>query len=214
MAGSSEKDKMLRGELYHAFSPDLVRDRARCTQACNRFNNAGEVSRRRLVELWRDITQDTTPLPPPVDDPAADDALFQDYPWVEPPFHADYGTNIFLGQNVYMNFNCIILDTCAVRIGSRTLIAPNASFFPGTHPLDPYLRNGTQGPELGKEIEVGEDCWIGGNVIILPGVKIGDGATVGAGSVVTKDVPAFHVVAGNPARIIRKIEVTSQKPKK
>ncbi|EEB87789.1 hypothetical protein MPER_14718, partial [Moniliophthora perniciosa FA553] len=78
----------------------------------------------------------------------------------------------------------------------------------GTHPLDPAIRNGTAGPESGKEIHIGEDCWIGGNVTILPGVTIGRGATVGAGSVVTKDVPAFHVVAGNPARVIRRVQTT------
>jgi len=82
------------------------------------------------------------------------------------------------------------------------------SLFSGTHPLDPALRNGTKGPELGKEISIGEDCWIGGNAMILPGVRLGKGVVVGAGSVVTKDVPDFWVVAGNPARMLRKIETT------
>jgi len=92
------------------------------------------------------------------------------------------------------------------------LIGPNCSFFSASHPLDPFLRNGIRGPELGKPITIGEDCWFGGNVIVLAGVTIGRGATVGAGSVVTKDVPAFHCVAGNPARILRKIEVNSPDP--
>ena len=82
------------------------------------------------------------------------------------------------------------------------------SFYSATHPLDPVIRNGTRGPELGKPITVGEDCWIGGNVVILPGVKIGTGATIGAGSVVTRDVPPFHVVAGNPAKVLRRIEIS------
>jgi len=85
------------------------------------------------------------------------------------------------------------------------------SFYSGTHPLDPALRNGLVGPELGKPITIGEDCWIGGNAVILPGVTIGRGSTIGAGSVVTKDVPPFHVAAGNPARLIRKI-VTAMDP--
>lgn len=87
------------------------------------------------------------------------------------------------------------------------MIGPNCSFYSGTHPLDPTLRSGTRGPESGKPITIGEDCWLGGNSIILPGVTIGKGSTVGAGSVVTKDVPPYHCVAGNPARVIRKIEV-------
>lgn len=118
----------------------------------------------------------------------------------------DYGYNVKLGKNVFVNFNATFLDTCLITIGSRTLVGPNCSFFSATHPLDPVVRNGTKGPELGAEIHIGEDCWIGGNVVILPGVRIGRGSVVGAGSVVTKSVPDFTVVAGNPARVIRKIE--------
>ena len=125
-------------------------------------------------------------MPPELPNQEEDDALFSEEVWVEPPVHIDYGTNVRLASNVYINFNCTILDTCLVSIGSRVLIAPNVSFYSGTHPLDPELRNGTAGPELGKEIHVEDDCWIGGNVTILPGVRIGKGSTVGAGSVVTK----------------------------
>ena len=116
---------------------------------------------------------------------------------------------------MFINFNCTILDTCLVTIGARTLIASNVSLYSGTHPLDPDVRNGTRGPELGKEIHIEEDCWIGGNVTILPGVRIGKGSVVGAASVVTKDVPPYTIVAGNPARKIKdvprntKAEVTS-----
>jgi len=92
-------------------------------------------------------------------------------------------------------------------VGDRTLIGPGCSFYAATHPLDPFLRNGLSGPEMGAPIVIGEDCWFGGNVTVLPGVTIGRGVTVGAGSVVTKDVPDFCVVAGNPARIIRKLDV-------
>lgn len=88
-------------------------------------------------------------------------------------------------------------------MGSRTLIGPSCSFYSGTHPTDPAVRNGTKGPEMGAPITIGEDCWFGGNVTVLPGVTIGPGATVGAGSVVTKDVPPYSVVAGNPARVVR-----------
>jgi acetyltransferase-like isoleucine patch superfamily enzyme len=120
----------------------------------------------------------------------------------------DYGYNVKLGKNVYINFNSCFLDTCVISIGDRTLVGPNVHFYTASHPLDPVVRNGTRGPELGKEIHVGEDCWIGGQVVILCGVTIGRGSVVGAGSVVTKDVPEFVVVAGNPAKFIRKIETT------
>lgn len=135
---------------------------------------------------------------------------------------------------MYINFNNTFLDTCQITIGARTLIGPNCSFYAATHPLDPFLRNGVNGPELGAPITIGEDCWFGGSVVVLPGVIIGRGVTVGAGSVVTKgrvpsavtvsflvmilltialaDVPAFHVVAGNPAKIIKKIEPKEPDP--
>lgn len=206
MAMSNNKQKMIRGELYHAFTPELVRERASCRQACDRYNSASEVSRRRMVEFWRAINGDERPMPAQVSDTDEDDALFDNDPWVESPIRVDYGTNVRLGDNVYVNSSCTFIDTCLITIGARTLVGPNVSFYSGTHPIDPELRNGTKGPELGAEIHVGGDCWFGGNVTVLPGVTIGRGSTIGAGSVVTKDVPAYHVVAGNPARIIRKIE--------
>lgn len=208
MALSENKQRMARGELYHAFTPELVAERARCKQACARYNKADGVSRRKLTELFRDIIQDETPLPPNHSSEAEDDAQFENDPWIEPPLAMDYGYNVRLGENVFINFNSVFLDTCLITIGSRTLVGPNVSFYSGTHPLDPAVRDGTRGPELGKEIHIGEDCWIGGNVCILPGVNIGRGSVVGAGSVVTKSVPDFTVVAGNPARIIRKIETS------
>ncbi|OQE20534.1 hypothetical protein PENSTE_c013G05272 [Penicillium steckii] len=205
----SEREKMLRGDLFCAFTPDMVAARARCKYACNRFNNTSdEVPRRRLVELWRDIIDDKTPLPALLPDPIADEIQFKNEPWIEAPIKVDYGFNVKLGAGVFVNFNCVFIDSCPITVGARTLFGPNVNLFAGTHPLDPALRNGTEGPEMGKPITIGEDCWIGGNVIVLPGVTIGKGVTIGAGSVVTKDVPAFHVAAGNPARIIRKIETT------
>lgn len=135
-----------------------------------------------------------------------DAKLFENDPWVEPPVIMDYGYNVHLGNNVFINFNAVFLDTCLTTVGSHTLVGPNVHFYSATHPLDPAVRNGTRGPEMGKEIHIGEDCWIGGNVCILPGVVIGKGSVVGAGSVVTKSVPDFTVVAGNPAKFIRKIE--------
>ncbi|GAB7348688.1 hypothetical protein MBLNU459_g7434t1 [Dothideomycetes sp. NU459] len=207
MPTSENKARSLRGELYHAFTPELLTERRRCARACARYNNAGEITRRRQIELWKDVIGDTSPLPQkdPNANEAEDEALFDELAWVEPPFHADYGTNVRLGANVFINFNCTIIDTCLVSIGARTLLAPNVSLYSGTHPLDPDLRNGTQGPELGKEIIIEADVWIGGNVTILPGVTIGKGSTVGAGSVVTKSVRPYTVVAGNPAKFIKDV---------
>lgn len=168
-------------------------------------------------------------MPPKAATEEEDDALLEDYPWVEGPLKTDYGYNIKyiplpllprttqipptqnplltphrLGKNVFVNSNSTWIDTCPITIGARTLIGPNCSFYSGTHPLDHRVRNGTRGPESGKPIHVGEDCWFGGGVTVLPGVTIGKGAVIGAGSVVTKDVPEGVVVAGNPARVLRK----------
>ncbi|OJJ67422.1 hypothetical protein ASPBRDRAFT_135832 [Aspergillus brasiliensis CBS 101740] len=185
------RERMRRGELYHAFVSDLTADRMRCASACRRFNNAGDVSRRQSIELWKDIVGDTTPLPPPSQDPAEEDKLLQKYPWIEPPIRMDYGYNVKVGEGAFINFDCVIIDTCLVTIGARTLFGPKVSLYSGTHPLDPAVRNGTEGPESGKEIHIGEDCWLAGNVTVLPG-----------------DVPAFHLAVGNPARVIRKIETS------
>ena len=186
MSGPTEKEKSLRGELYHAFTSPLTEERQRCHHACHRFNVAGEVSRRRLVELWKDIVQDTTPLPPQLPNAKDDEDQYEMCPWIEPPFRADYGTNLRFGQGVYINFDCTILDTCVVTIGDRCVLGPHVNIYSATHPLDPAVRNGTKGPEAGAEIHIEDDCWIGGAVTILPGVTIGRGSTVGAGSVVTK----------------------------
>lgn len=165
----------------------------------NQCRSAGNPQR-----LWlssdniNSITDDPRSLPAPGSTDEEEDAILHEYPWIERPINIDYGTNIKVGSNVFINFNCTFLDTCLVSIGSRTLVGPNVCFFSGTHPLDPDLRDGTNGPELGLPITVGEDCWIAGNVIILPGVTIGDGCTVGAGSVVTKVLTPSRRESNNP----------------
>ena len=198
---------MLRGHLYHAFGPELWNDHDRCSLECKRFNTTTEVSRRALIKLWRDVNNDARPLPPQLPDEDADAALFNEEPLVERPLFADYGYNVRLVRGMYINRNCTFIDAGLISIRHRTLIRPNCSFCSGTHIADSAVRDGINGPEFAKEIHVGEDCWLGGNFIVLPGITVGKGATIGPGSVVTKDVPAFHVVAGNPARILRKIPI-------
>ncbi|MFC3549916.1 sugar O-acetyltransferase [Lysobacter cavernae] len=117
---------------------------------------------------------------------------------IRPPFHCDYGFNLHLGRGVFLNFNCVILDVVAVEIGDGTQIGPAVQIYTADHPRDPALRR--EGWESGKPVRIGRNVWIGGGAIILPGVTIGDDALVGAGSVVTRDVPAGATVIGNPAR--------------
>ncbi|KAG2431722.1 hypothetical protein HXX76_009218 [Chlamydomonas incerta] len=127
-------------------------------------------------------------------------------PFIEPPFRCDYGYNITMGSDVYLNFNCCILDCNKVTIGSRVLFGPNVQVYAAAHPLDGHVRNGTKGPEYALPISIGDDVWVGGGAIILPGVSVGSGSVVGAGSVVTRNVEPFTVVAGNPARLVRRLK--------
>ncbi|EQL03748.1 nodulation protein L [Ophiocordyceps sinensis CO18] len=124
---------------------------------------------------------------------------------VETPFTCDYGYNIIIGHHVVIGRNCTVNDVCEVKIGDNCIIGPNVSLFTATLPIDPKKRQGGQGPQLGRGIIIEQDCWVGGGAMILPGRTIGKGSTVGAGSLVTKDVPPFTVVAGNPARVLRGI---------
>lgn len=122
---------------------------------------------------------------------------------IEPPFFCDYGYNIFTGERVFFNFNCIVLDVAPVRIGSRTMFGPNVQIYTATHPIDAVER--ASGVEFAKPITIGEDVWVGGSAVICPGVTIGDRSIIGAGSVVTKDIPADVIAAGNPCKVIRAV---------
>ena len=179
----TEKEKMLAGELYNAQDPQLLAERQRAQQLFQELNAtpADQPARARLL---RELL------------PHAGTEL-----GLTSPFYCDYGTNITLGDQVYFNFNCTILDVTAVTIGSRTLFGPGVQVYTATHPLDYQER--TTGLEYAKPISIGEDVWVGGGAIICPGVSIGDRAVIGAGSVVTKDIPADTLAAGNPCRVIR-----------
>src|SRR5690606_23868494 len=124
--------------------------------------------------------------------------------WMQPPFFCDYGSNIELGERVFFNFNCVVLDVCRVTIGNFSLFGPAVQIYTATPPMNAALRR-TQ--ESAKPIAIGSDVWVGGGAIILPGVTIGSRAVIGAGSVVTRDIPEGVFAAGNPCRVIREITV-------
>ncbi|PFG63608.1 maltose O-acetyltransferase [Thioclava sp. ES.031] len=181
----SEKDKMLAGELYRAEGPEIEADVARAGAWMDRFNatvaHSAEDCHALLSELFAEVGQGAR---------------------IRPPFHCDYGSNIRLGAGVFLNYDCVILDVVAVTIGDRTQIGPKVQILTADHPRD--LESRRTGLEFGRPVRIGEDVWIGGGAIILPGVTVGDGAIIGAGAVVTRDVPAGATVAGNPARILGK----------
>lgn len=182
----SEREKMLAGDLYDPSDPELAEARMIARERCHAINTNAP----REEKLRRSILKE----------------LFGsggDSVWLEPPFRCDYGGNIYLGEKVYFNFDCVILDVCEVRIGNNVFIAPGVHIYTATHPLDAELR---RVQEFGKPVTIGSDVWIGGKAIICPGVMIGNRTVIGAGSVVTKDVPAGVVVAGNPAKVIRSID--------
>ena len=128
----------------------------------------------------------------------ADESTF-----LNPPFFCDYGSNIFVGKNCFINYNCTIFDNGKVRMGDNCMLAPNVSIYTAGHALYPDSRN--LGYEYGIDVTIGNNVWIGGNTVILPGINIGDNVVIGAGSVVTRDIPAWSFAAGNPCKVIRKI---------
>jgi maltose O-acetyltransferase len=182
----TEREKMLAGELYDPMDGELVAARARARDLCQDLNASREVEQ----ELRRTLLGE----------------LFGrggDSVWMQPPFFCDYGANIELGERVFFNFNCVVLDVCKVAIGSFTLFGPSVQILTPLHPLDAALR---RREEYGKPVTIGSDVWVGGGAIILPGVTIGARAVIGAGSIVTRDVPEGAFAAGNPCRVIRTVD--------
>jgi acetyltransferase-like isoleucine patch superfamily enzyme len=154
------------------------------------------------------IVGNTESLPPPPATLEEDDALFVNEPHVEAPVRVNYGIHLSVSPGVMMKFNFVVLDICCVTIGARVLFGPNVPIFSAFHPLDSKVRKGFIGPECGKDIHIGDNCRVGGNVIFLAGMMVGRGCIIGAGSVVTKSVEPFTVVDGNPARVIKRLENT------
>jgi maltose O-acetyltransferase len=180
---ATERERMLAGKLYDPLDPDLAQARTRCRKLCQALNASAPDAAMERERLLADLFGAATDV------------------WLEPPFHCDYGTNIVVGRKVFFNFNCVVLDVMPVKIGSHTLIGPAVHIYTAMHPLDAIQRR--NGLEYARPVTIGADVWIGGGAIVCPGVTVGDRAIVGAGSVVTTDVPADAFVAGNPARLIR-----------
>lgn len=183
----TEKEKMLSGKIYNAnYDEELIKERTNTQDLCYEYNQLKPSHFEARKELLLKILGKT-------------EKTFL----IEQPFLCDYGYNIELGENFYSNHNLTILDPGKVIFGDNVFIGPNCGFYTAGHPIDRVLRN--EGLEYAKPITVGNDVWFGGNVVVLPGVTIGNNVVIGAGSVVTHDIPSNVVAAGNPCQIIREI---------
>ncbi|MGB7481203.1 MAG: sugar O-acetyltransferase [Burkholderiaceae bacterium] len=179
----TEKEKMLAGELYDPGDPQLTAERARARELLLRLNRSLDHEPSQRAALLEELFG------------AATDAFIQ------PPFFCDYGGNIRLGRHVFMNFNCVILDVVPVAIGDRVLFGPAVQVYAASHPLAAAERR--SGLENGRPVTIGDDVWVGGGSVICPGVTIGARSVIAAGSVVTRDIPADVLAAGNPCRVLR-----------
>ena len=183
----SEKEKMLTGKPYKAFEDILLNERQYAKELIFDFNNLRPIEIEKRNKIIKKLF-------------GKSGTKF----FIEPPFRCDYGYNIEIGDNFYSNYNLTILDCGKVIIGENVLIAPNVSIYTAGHPIHHELRN--DGYEYAFPIFIGNSVWIGGNVIINPGVKIGDNSVIGAGSVITRDIPASVVAVGNPCRVLKQIK--------
>lgn len=181
---------MLAGELYSPLDKELVAERNQASKLLHELN----VKEYLFTEKASGILKKLLPNAP------ADIVVVA-------PFHCDYGYNIHCGNRVFFNVNCVVLDVTKITIGNNVLFGPAVQIYSATHPNDYMTRRKRM---LGKEITIGNDCWIGGGAIICPGVNIGDGCIIGAGAVVTRDVPAFSLAVGNPAKVIKDLRATKK----
>lgn len=182
----TEREKMVRGDLYLASDPELVAARVRARRLFARFNASDPADAAGRLALLRELFGSV-----------ADDA------WIEPPFQCDYGTQVTLGAGVFINFGAVLLDPAPIVIAAGAQIGPNVQLLTADHPRDAATR--AAGPELGRPITIGARCWLGGGVIVCPGVTIGEDTVVGAGSVVVRDLPPRVIAAGNPCRVVREL---------
>ncbi len=180
----TEKEKMLSGDMYDATDPQLTAERRRARDLCKSLNESRDSEQELRERIIRELFG------------SAGDAI-----WIEPPFYCDYGSNITLGSKVFFNFNCVILDPASVIIDSNVLFGPGVQVYTATHPISASDRRTSR--EFAQPVEIGSDVWVGGAAIICPGVRIGSRSVIGAGSVVTSDIPEDVFAAGNPCRVIR-----------
>lgn len=184
----TEWEKMLAGDMYHSMDPHLCKLREECRLLMEEYNFRTTISDlKHRKEVLDKLLQKSCPNL-----------------YIEPPIYFDYGVNTTFGKNCYMNYGCTILDVNTVTIGDNVLFGPNAGIYTATHPTNAYKR--ITGDECGLPIKIGNNCWIGGNAVICPGVTLGDNVVVASGAIVTKDVPADCIVAGNPAKIVKRME--------
>ncbi|WP_422658394.1 maltose acetyltransferase domain-containing protein [Paenibacillus sp. EC2-1] len=184
----TEKDKMIAGELYNAADAELVQDRLNARRLTRLYNQTVETEESLRTELIKKLFG----------------SMGQQF-YIEPTFRCDYGYNIHVGENFYANFDSVFLDVCEIHIGDNCFIAPGVHIYTATHPLHPVER--ASGVEYGKPVRIGHNVWIGGRAVINPGVTIGNNVVIASGAVVTKDVPDNVVVGGNPATIIKTIDM-------
>ena len=181
-----EKEKMLLGKWYDATDQELVKQRLNAKDLCfelNQIKPSNLEKRNFIINKLLGYQPDNLEL--------------------LSPFTCDYGNNIVLGKNVFINSNCYFMDGAKITVGDNVFIGPSCGFYTANHPLDYQTRN--QGIEQALPILIGNNVWLGGNVIVLPGVEIGDGCVIGAGSVVTKDIEANSIATGVPCKVIKKI---------
>jgi maltose O-acetyltransferase len=178
---------MLAGDMYDASDPLLVRERQRARDLCKSFNDSHASEHDLRQGIFRKLFG------------RMGHAL-----WIEPPFHCDYGANISIGSQVYFNFNCVVLDPAPVHIGSHVLFGPAVQLCTAAHPI--YASERRTGLEFARPIEIGSDVWVGAGAIVCPGVRIGPRSVIGAGSVVTRDIPSGALASGNPCRVVRQID--------
>lgn len=181
------KQRMLRGELYRFDDPELAADNARAQALLERYNATSHAEQDLRDTLLRDLLGE-----------------MGEGVVVRPPFRCDYGSLIAIGARTFVNYDCVMLDVAPIRIGAACQIATCVQLLTATHPIDPEARR--LGWESAEPITLGDNVWLGGGVIVCPGVTIGDNTVVGAGAVVTRDLPAGIVAVGSPARVYRPID--------
>ncbi|MDF2821416.1 MAG: maa [Clostridiales bacterium] len=185
----TEKELMLNGKLHSFMDDELEEDSKKAKKLVCQYNSTTEEESVKRSSILNELF-----------------GKMGNHCYIEPPFRCDYGVNIYLGESVFINYDCIILDMCKVTIGSRVLIGPRVCIYAASHPIYAPIRN--EGFDVGKPVTIGNDVWIGGNVVINPGVTIGNNVVLGSGAVVTKDIPDNVIAAGNPCKVIR--EITEQ----